>query len=121
MINHTTSELTGHALSLAVAMALGLRLEQFSGGKAWVDDGAHVSNESDWMPWMDWAQGGPIIEQHKIDVCCEPTIPRWVAFIANDESDARTLRVEYGETPLIAAMRCLVASELGAVVALEVD
>jgi len=53
----------------------------------------------------NWAQGGPIIEREKID-------------IYHDGEGGVTSGIfggwlEHGETPLIAAMRCYVASKLG--------
>ena len=52
----------------------------------------------------DWAYGGPIIAQEKINL--EHDGFQWWAHIKADE--------EYpGSTPLIAAMRCFVASRLG--------
>jgi hypothetical protein len=52
-----------------------------------------------YQPSTDWAQGGPIIEREKLELTAyEET---WHCF---DYS---------GPTPLIAAMRCYVASKLG--------
>ncbi len=66
-----------------------------------------------WVPSTDWSQGGPIIErikgfqfkqwlECKPDTCCE-------AHIHNYEGDW----IQFGPTPLIAAMRCYVASKMG--------
>ncbi len=52
----------------------------------------------------DWAFGGPIIDQEKIGL-----FPSGVAWY---ERDGGTF-YSYGPTPLIAAMRCYVASKLG--------
>ena len=52
----------------------------------------------------DWAQGGPIIEREKMTL--EWTGEDWMAYIRHDEE-------YFGPTPLIAAMRCFVASKLG--------
>lgn len=59
----------------------------------WTDNG--------YKPSTDWAQGGPIIERQGISLECDE-FARWHA---NDgwSSDA----------PLLAAMRCYVASKLG--------
>jgi hypothetical protein len=58
-----------------------------------------------------WAAGGPIIEREGIDVCTS-TRGGWIAtLITNCEND-EVVRGE-GETFLIAAMRCYVASKLG--------
>jgi hypothetical protein len=51
----------------------------------------------------DWAQGGPIMEREKIATAWH--ITRWVAW--------RGVTEHPGPTPLIAGMRCYVASELG--------
>jgi len=87
-----TSELQGFALDWAVAKC----------EDAWVRDG-----EDDDCPEYStsWAQGGPIIEREKITL--EWTGEGWNAYIRHDD--------EYpdGPTPLIAAMRCYVASKLG--------
>lgn len=66
-----------------------------------------------YSPSTNWAQGGPIIEREAHDLfkhnggkewCCACNVPRegYTAIITAD-----------GPTPLIAAMRCLVASKLG--------
>jgi len=55
-------------------------------------------------PATDWAQGGPIIEREGITLTHQQT--QWVAQTDDDV-------FAYGPTPLIAAMRCYVASRLG--------
>lgn len=60
-------------------------------------------------PSVDWAKGGPIIEREQIDLTSHnrrPTSQLWQADNAQDVA-------VYGPTPLIAAMRCFVASKLG--------
>jgi len=67
-----------------------------------------------WQPSSTWAQGGPIIEREKITILhvddndIEPLDEgNWCAGTPNAD-------VGYtGITPLIAAMRCFVASKLG--------
>jgi hypothetical protein len=56
----------------------------------------------------NWAQGGPIIEREKIGVFPSEREgkPRWGARMVNTY-------ISYGPTPLIAAMRCYVASKMG--------
>lgn len=66
----------------------------------------------------DWAQGGPIIEREGIAVDVIRagwTIDSWVAALVHEdrEFDGVARAEEYGPTPLIAAMRCYVASVLG--------
>jgi len=85
-----TSELTGPALDWAVAKCVGLP-----------GDG----HGDKFSPSTDWSQGGPIIEQERIAVQFGPL---WTAVHSK-----RLGRFNYGPTPLIAAMRCLVASRLG--------
>jgi hypothetical protein len=79
-----TSEMSGAALDWAVGQATGF--------------------EGDWLPdySTDWAAGGPIIEGECIAVAFDGYPQGWVA---NQKY--------YGATPLIAAMRCYVASKLG--------
>ena len=99
-----TSELTGHALDWAVAKCEGIDY-----GK---DDvrfrGAYARKYS-----TDWAQGGPIIEREKMSVSYQqhdkfPDIC-WTAYAG----DGNPRKGYSGPTPLIAAMRCYVASKLG--------
>ena len=59
----------------------------------------------------DWAQGGPIIEREKISVLDTGDASKWEARVWNGA--ALNFRCLYGPTPLIAAMRCYVASKLG--------
>jgi len=95
-----TSELIGPALDWAVAKADGFSnegLEDF----AW-------KSVDEYCFSTDWAQGGPIIEREEFTVSCEPD-GRWHAEIGNSTSGWWA----YGPTPLIAAMRCYVASKLG--------
>ncbi len=60
----------------------------------------------------DWAQGGPIIEREWLDVTPWPNESdedlRWQC-VQHDSTDCLC----FGPTPLIAAMRCYVASKLG--------
>ena len=56
----------------------------------------------------NWAQGGPIIEREKISLSYMNNFNAWHAEIG-DECDHNA----YGPTPLIASMRCFVASKLG--------
>ena len=88
-----TSELTGNALNWAVNYAEGLR-----GIFAPVDYSG------------DWAQGGPIIDREKISLVDANGC--WAGRKAYWDSPKPSLLL-YGPTPLIAAMRCYVASKLG--------
>ena len=88
-----TSELSGMQLDWAVAKAEGYPDEDIS---------------VDWNYSTDWAKGGPIIERETINT--EWTgIPnaQWFASMESEDLEA------HGPTPLVAAMRCYVASKLG--------
>jgi hypothetical protein len=97
-----TSELTGAALDWAVAECEG---HDFPAADAFCG----IFN-----PSTDWAQGGPIIERERMDIACwdAHSMP-WKASIDGDTDAGVALYVEYGPTPLIAAMRCYVASKMG--------
>jgi hypothetical protein len=63
-------------------------------------------------PSTDWLQGGPIIEREGIGLDQYADYPRWQAFTPAPERPSGQA-VCNGPTPLIAAMRCYVASKLG--------
>jgi|SRR5690606_18510291 len=105
-----TSELTGPALDWAVAVAEGYTVDE----GFWVTDPAAPVVGfplSDYDPSTDWAQGGPIIERELICTCptdsVYPGAPKWSA------TDSPGACTELGATPLVAAMRCYIASKFG--------
>ena len=95
-----TSGLTGAALDWAVARCEG----NCEGDFSWYYDRRDTFNYS-----TDWAQGGPIIERERIGIDCDD---QGVWFASFDLS-AETALGSSALTPLIAAMRCYVASKLG--------
>ena len=102
-----TSELTGAALDWAVAKCEGvaLVLAPFTGARNFVILGQNMKPTIVmYEPSLYWAQGGPIIERERITP--EWTGENWMAYIKHDDEF-------FGPTPLIAAMRCYVASKLG--------
>ena len=103
-----TSELTGPALDWFVWVCIG-GAEAYPKlkGKAFLR--AWRSNSSKYLnPSTEWAQGGPIIERDKINLKFYDE--EWVA----DPHDIDSIcQRKHGPTPLIAAMRCYVASRLG--------
>lgn len=120
-----TAELTGPALDWAVAIAEGHKpplLRILRGNVA-------LPQEDDpmWCDYLeystDWSQGGPIIERENIGfwISGDKGFPgQWAA--ANKEwmlVDVDSPEFDnlpdpmHGSTPLIAAMRCYVASKLG--------
>lgn len=108
--NALTADLTGAALDWAVARCEGAYAPS-------VDtdiDGAKRINYGGMYPeWStDWAAAGPIIEREWLDITPWPNESdeelRWQCK-QHDSIDC----VKFGPTPLIAAMRCFVASRLG--------
>ena len=97
-----TSKLSGAALDWAVAQCEGLR--------------TYIEVVEGFKPSTDWAQGGPIIEREMIFLWIykrpEPLDGHdcgWMGLIKGGVQ-------EFGPTPLVAAMRCFVASRLGEVI-----
>lgn len=108
-----TSELTGPGLAWAVAMVEGWEpfvqfYNQMKDGKV-VGKVYYMTCRRRQFNTVDWASCGPIIE--RCDITTMKT-PRGWAARANEGSAADTMWV-HGSTPLIAAMRCYVASKLG--------
>lgn len=104
-----TSELIGAALDWAVAESNETPIYRSGKTLTRMDmDGQHY-----WQPSTDWAQAGPIIERKWITLECWPNESdenmRWAGTIY----DTRPVCEALGPTPLIAAMRCYVASVLG--------
>ena len=105
------TELTGAALDWAVAKCEGIDVnvdnlydpptKAGSVLRLGQDDG---DEEYLYQPSINWTQGGPIIEREKITA--EWTGENWMAYIKHDDEF-------FGPTPLIAAMRCYIASKLG--------
>ena len=104
-----TSELTGAALDWVVAKCEGIGL-----GPRGLVVYYYEGEPAMWRPSTDWAQGGPIIERELIDLRHIRTLPTmfWEAYTPAPEHDDGEVCVA-GPTPLIAAMRCYVASKLG--------
>ena len=97
-----TNELTGPALDWAVAKCESIGLAP-RGSVVYYHEGEPAM----WQPSTNWAQGGPIIEREEIETRTAHS-GGWMA------NRARTKGYfECGPTPLIAAMRCYVASKLG--------
>lgn len=100
------ANLTGPALDWAVAKCMWP--DAVGNTIPWHKDG------SDYSPTTNWAHGGPIIEREGISI--NDTTMRgeggnfeWCA----TRIEFPAVSEEYGPTPLIAAMRCYVASKLG--------
>ena len=97
-----TSELTSQQLDWAVAKCEGYVLD--------CDEGADISGLTvlQWRyePSTNWSQGGPIIERKGIGLWRSQE-GLWFALYQGIPYQ------QIGPTPLIAAMRCYVASKLG--------
>jgi hypothetical protein len=123
-IDMKTSELTGAALDWAVAKCEGVPNIHIvkKPGKVCIY-GEIAGIDFPYQPSTDWAQGGPIIEREGINTfkynkisneepdkwCAHKVVPR-----PNLEGSTNmTAIAPEGPTPLIAAMRCYVASKLG--------
>lgn len=110
-----TSELTGAALDWAVAKCedetdVLFAYRQY--GKLLVRQaGCHETHDSEWPyePSTDWAQGGPIIERECIQLVHDGSSKLGCARGGKYPNFVEVV----GPTPLIAAMRCYVASKLG--------
>jgi hypothetical protein len=105
-----TKDLTGHALDWAVARAIGLRPSLFIFTKTKALDPEH------WYS-TDWARGGPLTSRARISI-------HYCRDLRDSSESAKYVHAEtpvhvhhwYSrgwDNPLVAAMRCLVASELG--------
>ena len=92
-----TSELTGAALDWAVAKCL---LPE-----NWNDAEIILGDDTDYS--TNWALAGPIIEREGVSINLWGN-DKWVANYCEAE--------QYGPTPLIAAMRCYIASKLGDII-----
>ena len=127
-----TSELTGHALNWAVGVAQGVQWEsddpdvglyhRRANGSRYVVVPLDYATMEDWSlelyaPSAHWSQGGPIIEREGISLTSylAEEDPYWIGSVECQYKNfnATAYYEEYGPTPLIAAMRCYVASKLG--------
>lgn len=111
-----TSELQGAALDWAVAKAADY-LSRL--GDHWMVTLPGVHARMNFVPGprcvfspsTRWAQGGPIIEREGIELTMPRLITRdkWCA----TRIEGSSVSEENGPTPLVAAMRCYVASQMG--------
>lgn len=80
----------------------------------------HESSTKEWKCWTrlqyssEWSYGGPIIQRASIALM-QATDKLWAAEKWTGEPETRedTFVMAYGDTPLIAAMRCYVESKFG--------
>ena len=112
-VEANASELIGPALDWAAGKA--------AGRSVWLADGVTVdglpmvcedyARDMHWSPSTDWDQGGPLIREHQIGLLSPKQSPcgEWHASLIHPDFTDFTHATE----PLIAAMRCIVASKLG--------
>jgi hypothetical protein len=112
-----TNELTDRALDWAVAKCEG----PDSVASCYYDDQPLWLEEApipEWKPSTDWSQGGPIIEREKITSLCidnDWCAVKGIKYAVTGREPDTLIRV-FGPTPLVAAMRCYVASKLGDII-----
>lgn len=124
----------GPPLDWAVATAEGVFTGIYAGYRVINEKLCLVNDEGDvfntpYCPSSMWSLGGPIIEREMKVLSGRLTIRNesW----ASDKRETyraeyvghnwEQLRVAYGPTPLVAAMRCFVASRLGRVIEIPED
>ena len=117
-----TSELTGAALNWAVAKCVHESLRHRYGSPCFNPKTKRVYETEglqqigvNFAPSTDWSQGGPIIEKERLHL-----LPLVNTLHADRQWECSSLVPDVGDsvwalghTPLIAAMRCYVASKLG--------
>ena len=99
-----TNELTGAPLDWAVAKCEGLLAFGYRKTDRFIIELSDGEFE-EFCPSTDWAQGGPIIQREELSSLKCYSTNEWGCL--NGEVFCE------GPTPLIAAMRCYVASKLG--------
>ncbi|HEY3597885.1 MAG TPA: phage protein NinX family protein [Paraburkholderia sp.] len=106
------SDLEGPLLDYWVARVASLPKPRVDDGFCWIEEPACDGDlggalEAAFAPSTDWTHGGPFIERQRI--CIRYTNEHaWGAGMTADVPPRC-----YGATPLIAAMRCYVASQYG--------
>lgn len=109
------SELTGAALAGLVAKCEGVAVTYDRHNRWYETTDPRYAEPNDltvYDPTIYWEQGGPIIEREGL--CLTPREYGWDAYVhANLFKEDGSDFFQMGPTPLIAAMRCYVASKLG--------
>lgn len=107
-----TADLIGPALDWAVAVVDGLTEEN-----AWTTIEIFKAARAGGLYWYstDWSQGGPIIERQEIGLRRNAPCSQGREWEVSPSITAKGGggKWGYGPTPLVAAMRCYVASRLG--------
>lgn len=122
LVTVKTAELQGPALDWCVAKIEGrttrIYLCPIGGHYAVAAQVLGGDLEHAWLPSLAWDQGGPLIERYGIEIFCNLSAeqaarfkdarPDWRACMNRGRS-----KHSFGVTPLLAACRAIVASQLG--------
>lgn len=114
-MKYVISELSGHTLDRAVAVAMGWKIVTWGDRQVWVQasgEGRFRCNVADWKPSTNPAQAWPIIEKEKMGPVYDERDKHWFCMYDVD-TKSKEFSEEIGSTALIAAMRAFVASKLG--------
>lgn len=122
MVTVKIADLSGPALDWAVAVLVrGFRVDRLDGAMNgyWVMSDITKPRRKvgslgplGYSPRQDWSQGGPLINEHRV-LLSPVTDDSWMAMPNHDGAhqdywEGRTM--EFGPTPLTAAMRAIVAA-----------
>ena len=126
MIEVKTADLIGPALDWAVAKANGFAVQvrpyaEFCNAstghkvkaryhRVWYEFDGDLEEYS---PSADWSQGGPLIERFGCDLICIAPGNCWEANCWDCDLPTPGLHLHEAETPLVAALRAIVAAKLG--------
>ena len=101
------AELEGALLDKWVAKAEGAAVYQDAYGDTW--EGSRT-----YRPSTDWSRGGQIIERSRIQIVPQNVCHlKWSAYLDEGLPPGRYAVEQFGEAPLVAAMRAYVASKFG--------
>lgn len=108
------SEATGIVLDWLVTSIENPEVIEY-GVDYWLSHYRHTTKYGEYVyRWhQSWAQGGPIVEREWLDITPWPNETREDMRWHCQQHDTANDCAQYGPTPLIAAMRCYVASKLG--------
>lgn len=118
MIEVKTAELIGPALDWAVDWVVSGKpldvLQKKDGSGEWA-----YFHEGNWFApgprkySTDWSWGGPLIERFGCDLTCIAHDNCWEANCWDCDLPVPDIHIHEADTPLVAAMRAIVASRLG--------
>ena len=111
-----TNELIDAALDYAVGVAEGKVEQGVYGTPEFRDSEVYLCYcdavlNSCYSPTTDWAQGGPLLNQHKISRTIDHS-GLWIAYAGYNLNDEQR-HMQCDRSELVAGLRCLVALNLG--------